>query len=48
MQVLRYPPCRESPATPPVVHEHFREKHKQDAPRPYPMTKVEAGWPWSL
>lgn len=30
------------------VHEHFREKQIQDAPRPYPMTKIENGYPWHL
>lgn len=38
----------ETPATPSVVHQHFKEYPTKNAPRPYPMTKMESGYPWTL
>ncbi len=42
------PHAGETPATPPEVHRHFKEWPTRNAPRPYPMTKIENGWPWHL
>lgn len=42
-------PCAgNAPATPLVVHQHFKEFPTRNAPRPYPMTKIENGYPWTM
>ena len=42
------PHAGETPATPPNVHRWFKEFPTKTAPRPYPMTKIESGYPWTL
>lgn len=42
------PSAGDTPATPPAVHQHFKEYPTRNAPRPYPMTKIENGYPWTL
>ena len=42
------PHAGETPATPPNVHRWFKEFPTKTAPRPYPMTKIENGYPWTL
>ena len=42
------PQAGETPATPLNVHRQFKEFSTKTAPRPYPMTKIESGYPWTL
>lgn len=42
------PSAGETPATPPEFYLWHKEKPRETAPRPYPMTKIEDGYPWTL
>lgn len=42
------PRAEETPATPPYETRRFKEFPTKAAPRPYPMTKIESGYPWTL
>lgn len=42
------PLAGETPATPPYEPRQFKEFPTKTAPRPYPMTKIENGYPWTL
>lgn len=33
---------------PRVVYEKYKEEQQETAPRPYPMTKIENGYPWTM
>lgn len=42
------PSAGETPATPPEMYLEIPRKPAWNAPRPYPMTKIEDGYPWTL
>ena len=41
-------PVRKNLHEPHVVYEKYEEEQQETAPRPYPMTKIESGYPWTL
>lgn len=41
-------PARKILHRPRVVYEEYKEFPTKTAPRPYPMTKIESGYPWTL
>ena len=34
--------------SPRVVYEKYEEEQQETAPRPYPMTRIESGYPWTM
>lgn len=41
-------PARKILHGPRVVYEKYEEEQQETAPRPYPMTKIESGYPWTM
>ena len=41
-------PARKIMHGPRVVYEEYKEEQQETAPRPYPMTKIDDGYPWTL
>lgn len=42
------PSAGETPATPPNEPAWLKEFQTKTAPSPYPMTKIEDGYPWTM